>query len=517
MHTEPERDGKAARMCRRGQRATSSPIIIIGCSLALALLTIGQQCQGKGLSLLLGEKGAAELELAKLCGKVHSIKKISEMRKLIKSLKTLTDNGETPHSHSKSPLRYLTPKPSEPCLAQAPAFLDLGDIIDEKVNVCSSDHVTKLEHYYDEHLRSYMTSSTLSPLHLIGHDSRPLTLRFFMWYAKQVSFACKSNFFRSLRIVEEANIVSDYDFELALPWLSRADFMTSEHTPFEKDSSQHEHHQQPPLTKKRAHQQSKARSALEELTDIDELAILLNSDDAVLAMNEQQQQQPEAPAGATSANMDSNDDSGADDANQNVVLLVPESRMKMVTDITMACSKFKPIYEQVVMPIVRLARLGASPEFDKFEEACKKKPEAKKWFGLTLVCETMLKSRLVKANKDEHVKEDGLVVVGECDEAKISCEQIETKNYGSHVPSLIEQKVKGMLRIKIEDELWISKYDKTPIRRLTDNFEKKWIKTFNIDNVHDHVNFIHMREHAKRVSVRLAVSILVASIMNMKG
>lgn len=443
------------------------------------------------------ETRRSEAELGQLCRKINTFKKISQMNELISLLRPIskqylfdTSNGQIVVT---SPINLFNQNPMMPCIQQADAILDLDEIINERTNVCANSHLNKIENYHDKYIKPLISSSNDNSFaRVLRQIQKVITAKFFRLYADQVSFLCKSNLLHSLKLVESNELVEQDDYVKALPWLSHANSIIckkidQQHSVASKLETKQ---QQVLLTDlngftKEEIQQCKASKALSEISTINELVEAFELDEKSRISLEKAKQ--DDTTGKNKEEIGSNVN-GEETFNEHsgLFLIVPPDQMHLVKDMLISCSKLRPIYEQTIQPIVRLARLGYNPSFNNFDKVCTEEKLIQKWFGITLVCNAILSSHLTDINRYQELKEDfeankkSLIVIDELDTITDSDQQDE----GTGLSKVLE-----LMKNPIEDELWVYKYGTNKLQRFRDGVLKKIFKLFNVEDIDDHVVF----------------------------
>ena len=413
--------------------------------------------------------------LGQLCRNIFNIKQISQMEKLIHLLKEVI-KGKDFVRHQQDAKRQsiwcLGMNFSLPCIEQADAIVDLENVIGERENICESRHIDKIDAYY----RRYLSPDDIYTV--------SLTKKFFSLYANQVSFLCKSNLLKSLRIVDRQFFTQD-DYNKVIPWILHSDDcrlpeeLNSIVEPLIAGSSNGTSDQQQNL-------HCLARKALESsINSVNDLVEAFEHD----ASDEAPEQQLESNV--------------ANSKSTNLILVIPETRHEIVEGMLKTCKKFKLAYSHTVMPIVRLVQMGFDPSFKNFNRECYRSQLIQRWLTITLVCHSLLGSRLANEEYREFqnnagVKERSLIIVdnGNADGERVEVDQIQ----GDQANAIL-----NTLRNEIEDELWVYKYMPSRFSKIKSGILRKMYKIFNIGELDDHIVFRRRVADAKRYVVKLVL------------
>lgn len=436
-------------------------------------------------------------QIGHLCRRMSSFKELAQMQELIDNLKLYLGensdgiNGSQSNmsidwlAHPGSALSSLVGKaPAEKCLEQAQAILDLEPILQSRESVCSKAHLDLLEQYHNKW-------SLL--------DRRLVTGRFLTLYGNQVSFLCKSSLLHTLTMAEEKLSIGQSDFEKAMPWLKRkscssssvADDLVSD--VLMNDNDDNDEH---------LNQYCLAQQALTNVHNINELAAVINSNDQLQSSSLIGDQKVSIPSaanplqdstiGAAAAAQVVEPETGKDE----VFLVVPDSLRPILNRMLGACSRLQPVYQNTVLPIVRLLKLGYDPEFRNFEKICRESEQVRRWFSATLVCNSLLSSHV--ENKDElrikkeevqqlpkNGRQESFVVVQE--EKKEANEETHDAFKGN-ISKQEENNLMELIRVPIDNELWMHKYRQTSsLDRVRSKFYNLILKAFHVEDVADHI------------------------------
>lgn len=424
-------------------------------------------------------------ELDSLCYELGSIKKLSQVEQLIDVLKKVMKDVNyidyKKYSHWNDYWKrsiYHT----RPCLMQANAIVDLEPIIGERANVCKSSHINKIEDYHRKYIKSIQSTAS-------SHQ-KPITSNFFHLYAGQVAIICKQNLLQSLNNANDKLFDAD-SYAKFMPWLSEEGTCEANKIP---ETLQHG-----------SERQCNARRALSSVKSVYELVDSLDKDQESMA-----RMLAKLKEGNNKA-VEGQLETDRQRSKIEFILMVPEHDKQPVKDVLKSCSDFRPIYENTVLPIVRLISLGIDPDFEKFDRKfdakCREEKIVQRWFSITLVCNSMLKSRLSDSANDtgngtpDVVNQHGLVIVDG------KQEQAENDATNNEPPEF--------LSYPIEDELWVGKFMSSHLGRLKSSFIKNIVKTFKINELLNNVVYQKTVKNAKTFSI---TSILVVlTLMGIDG
>lgn len=424
-------------------------------------------------------------ELDSLCSELGSIKKLSQLEQLIDALvKVMKDVNYIDYQKYSHRNDYWKRSlfHTRPCLVQADAIVELEPIIKERDNVCKSSHINKIEDYH----KKYIKSKQLAP----PSYQKPITSNFFHLYAGQVAIICKQNLLQSLNLANEKLFNSD-SYAKFMPWLSKED--TCEATKI-SDTLQQE-----------TERQCNARRALSSVKSVYELVDSIDRDqESIAKMVAKLKEDSNRVA-------DSQLETDGQHSGIEFILMVPEHDKQPVKDILKSCSDFRPIYENTVLPIVRLISLGIDPDFEKFDQKfdakCREEKLVQKWFSITLICNSMLKSRLPDSANDagnntpSMMSQHGLIIVDGKQQQNLNDET-------NHEPP-------GFLSYPIEDDLWIGKFISSRLGRLKSNFIRNIVKTFKINELLNNVVYQKTVKSAKTFSI--SSILVVLTLMGIDG
>jgi hypothetical protein len=464
------------------------------------------------------------IDFATMCSGIKKIREISKMHELITKLKQFKNAHET--SITKRVRSKL-----EPCVNKAESIISLEGIIEKKHGVCSSQHVDMIESYYNEYIKNFVTANSLvAKTKMLGQRrAMPLTMNFFSLYANQVSVHCKKHMRLSLSRIEKEGVVSKEDLDMASTWLTPTEAAECEYVPNRfaslnanqessvGGSSGNRIKGGPEVSKKAKVKSCEIRSFLSNLSNINELALLIDSDKAALSFDLSSEGTHDATDNIPTRariNKDGDDDE--------LFVVIPADRMKMMADISTVCLRFRPIYRETVMPVVRLALMGAAYEYKEFDEISATSPILKKWFGLTIVCETVLKSHLVKKG-DKHHDSNGesyIVVDGQC-EGTNDCAPFIAKQSDPNASLDVEEKTNRILselylESPIENNLWIHEYGPSKLSPNKTPLKKALYTLLRIDSK-DHAKAVIKLGEVKRWLARGIITMIPTALSYLSG
>lgn len=438
--------------------------------------------------------------LGSLCNELKTIKKLSEMDQLIKVLKEVMKDVDyieyQKYSHWNEYWKQ-TFDHSRPCLAQADAIVNLNPIIIERENVCKSNHITKIEAYYEKYLKNKLTTHCNQP--------KPITSDFFFLYAGQVAIICKQNLLKSLNLADE-KLFNDDSYAKVMPWQSNQENICK--------TIDLNHNAISPTNKKPSNQREEtqrlcsARQALSGAKNVYELVESIDRDEqTMIRMVTGFEDDSKAADSLNNINLE--------DSNETeYILVVPEHDKQTIEEILKTCLKFKPVYENTVLSIVRLISMGIDPDFKKFNRRfdlkCQQEKLIQQWFSITLICNSMLKSRLADDANDV----DGGNDISKLDGQHGFIIVEEERHQDEENNSFLEEPL-SFLSYPIEDELWIGKFLPSRIGRLKTKFIKNIVKTFKINQLLNNVVFQKTIKRVKRVTISLILVVL--TLMGING
>lgn len=367
----------------------------------------------------------AEKRLTSLCRDISSITNLKTMQQLIDSLKTVSSKRlEIKRTNSWSFFNYDR---MVPCLDNANSIIELEPLISERVNVCKPSHIDLIEAYQKAHTRN------------------KLTRKFFKIYAYQVSTICKQNMARNL--VEAEKGLTEDIFEKAMPWVASGDSCdTNMRSDKLEDAFKQEYSDQ--------HIKCMAIEAISSLDNINELVDVMRNDQR---LNEDIQS---VEGGAKT---DSKTRAGTflisreptrKQIYMNLYDLIPRDAKSSVDEMVATCKELEAIYQQTVMPIVRLAMIGYDLGHIKFDRKCQKEKSIQRWFSVTLICNSILQS---SPSFEEGVESDSETV------KTVRDSRGQEKNE-------FEESIPSWQNNPIEDDLKIAKNIPSSFSRFTTRF-----------------------------------------------
>ena len=555
-------DGSRRQLRRRGQRRASSGAALsivwgllfgLACccwwGAALARSSGGGGESGSGspdqsptLASLLQFQSEDNTEavdsLKTLCHRKQPITSLSEMRKLVAALRALRGQHGAQFSPSRFSwsARVATSGRSslEQCLRHMHNLLDLEELLDESetADVCSARHVDKIERYLAAHRQ---------PAGFWLLDE------FVKLYAEQVAFRCKSSLLHSLGVAAKLGLADEQDLVRAVPWLARQDGQCQLGASGQLDELLEREARAARLAtnglasqqqSSASHQQQRSAARLDlclarsllTLTSVQELAELTSQDrSSKHSLMERVTGVGGPPTGAGQPRAEGGQAAelpaaAAEQEQQLYLLVVPEGQTPVIEGMLAACRRLRPVYENTIMPIVRLIRLGFDPPFATFDRVCQTNQMVQNWLAAVALCDALLGSRLELAKRDSlgqlfHEEAQGLLLVDELDGSKEEQQQPETVDgegqslQGSSSLSYA-QIVAALPKIGLDDELWLHKYRKTKFGAFRDTVRQRFMKAFNVISISDHVIFRRRVKDLANFSFRLLLVALAVVLVS---
>lgn len=412
-------------------------------------------------NLACGFRAPEDPELSQLFSKVVETKRISEMQQLIDTAHQISANFKHTNSSQANHLSAScgswmgTDRKEDAVMQHIKAIIDLGPILSEREDVCKTSHIDMVEAYKEKHL----------------DPGFKITKSFFNLYTNQVSFECKRNLWHALNVADSEYVDQD-DYIRVMPW------QTAE-TCFRDLEKDKDHLAEGYI--KIARERCNAIMALTSTKGINELTEVLISIKSTAL--EGQNSRTNAPELFT--------------------LLIPEKIRPSIEEMRSACKRLELIYAKTILPIVRLLNMGFDPDYQKFNRKCKTEPLIQRWFSVTVICTSMMNSRLGPSAANHGA---GLIVVGDdnLETAGSANETSSTESEGAAL-NLNEKKPlpKDLYMYPIEDELWIGKYQPSRLKKLTTRYVHNIMKAFKLDKLHTNVVFKRRINRVKGVIISL--------------
>lgn len=439
-----------------------------------------------GLSRQLSVLGGSDVEeeLDRACRGLSEANKISQIEEIIRLLKKPRGVKKPPPEPSTgwlvSKFRKFSSKGT--CRTQADSFLDLEPILAEKQNVCLKSHIDRLEAYNRKHFSSL--------------TSNKLVYDFFKSYAYQVSFICKQHLWRSLNIANE-KYVKQEDYEKVMPWLSS----NKNCQVFEKQKKG-----------KRTSPEMIRCEAINAIAKIDtytELADALEADTHSPASTVYPFVATEAaPATgtteipvstSTALNMTAPFQTTAQQ--ERLFLVLPKDKRVVVEDMLEACDKFEAIYDQTVMPIIRMAQMGYDVVFKNFLRKCAEEELIRRWFSITLICKSMRATSVADNHYVDKYNEESNIAQGDENKCIIVQDIVNTDNEKprNKLPE------KSLFDNPIDDEIWISDFIPGRLGQFQTDISRRISKALHIEEMDKYVLFKRNVKYVRDSSVKLTI------------
>ena len=376
---------------------------------------------------------------------------------------------------------------AERCLEQAEALLELRPILQQRASVCSSEQAQLLEQYHRRHLKGRR------------RRQRPVTAPFLALYSNQVALECKLNLVRSLNQAS-GQLRERGLFERALPWSSGAQATSAGAT---CDGRAVERLVDNIAVQPKQIDACVARYALSNVRSFNQLAELLEQERAEpqeAKLEPERQQVSGAPS-------------------EELYLVVSDKDRPRLEQMLEACAQLEPVYENSIMPIVRLLRLGYNPEHDQFERLCRSSEQMRDWCTVTLVCRPLLSSHLNDARIyrefRDRARDKSLVVVDQIEAAandELGQERPTERPAGSRELDSLLKSIQVPLGY---DELWLSNYKQTKFERLLGGAYRGILRAFNVKNEADNIIFRRKVRGYGRMTWKLVLIALTAAALSL--
>lgn len=483
------------------QRRQCSALVAALCA-AVALCLLAPAASA--LSLTMGNSmGQDNKKLAELCQRAPNMKRISDMQQLIAQLKHSIKSMDANEWQRKingsatlkwvDPLKVTSQSVLQVCLEQAESFVDLETILAEQDNVCKRSHIDALDAYHRKHLVVVAANSGGSSgdgaqvsAVVVTRRKQMLVKRFFKLYANQVAFTCKQNLLRSLRQAEE-QFVPDKSLQRVMPWLKHMNGCAS----LDQQQQQQETEQAAAAADEEESIRCRATEALSSINDIHALVeAMRRGGDA------------EHQAGADLVQTIS---STTDAADAGFILLIPNHMRPIVSQMMDSCARLERVYANTIMPIVRLAQNGYDPHYEAFDAKCAQEKLIQKWFAITLICNSLLSSRLADQDVQAELQKELAIVDDDGDESNNKPDVIVVDHRADEEARNCEAESE-LLRVmqnNIEDELWVAKYIPSKLNRITSDIVHKMMQKFKLDELLQNVVFRNRVKYARDVVIKL--------------
>lgn len=470
--------------------------VVFALSLSGVLLAV---CESPPLNNTSASKSEENQDktLPQLCKSIHKCKDISVMLELIGKMReylfdksrAIAENKIQPPSAVSNfweSLNFLSQKRA--CLRQVDAIMELEPILRETQKVCSQGHLDKMEAYRKKHVPGY------------SFAARPkITHSFFVLYAGQVSVVCKRNLKRSLEAAEQ-QLIGTKDFEQISLFLKPPISCDPSHLTAvnEEDSTEQSAtdsminlEQQIDKTDRSAADQAspqqlpqpgaaaaesqvkidkeklrcRALNALSEIKSIDQLVAMLGQD---IQLNTKEELK--------------NANSGLDKLGDAFERDMPASVRENLDRLHEICYKFERIYSHNIMSIVRLSQMGYDPSFPQFEVTCLENTMIQRWFGITVICSSLLK--------------DGRAKLEDSSRTRVRDHDAE---------------LKSMIQSPIDSKLTIGKYLPSRLSKLSSDFVKNMKKKLHIEDDSDLSKSLVKIGRYIAIALAMTVSLLSAA------